>query len=1857
MNLDENLYTFMRQTKERLMRLETKQGHKTVRSVGLAIASGIITVDYREFYRLATESGLTDDLVTINGGSDGYFLTLMTAITGQTITLKTGTGNLRLFGDSVLSATDQSITLRYNADISKWVEIARKETTAGGGGSPPAGALLQDGSVPLQGNLSVDSGVTIDGIDIGNPGDGLAVDGVQLVIDQTFGFVWTTQHEFQAGLIATHVGATTTLTLNPTTDLILDPGSNTIYVEDNVDLRSTDWVSGFLGTGWGLTNPAGASLLDIRRIQVEELHAYVFISDIERVRVGETFVTQSMGILSDPLTTPAIAATTALTVEDVPQAAGALFLNNEWVLLQLIDRSGGGIAIEQVWGQVNSYVDNGDGTQTYTYTHRHGTVGLTLNSGSYVLSFGLSGDGYIHESVIDSAGSPYTRYATWVTDPSVPGNRTVHVQVGNLDSVTDLDLNPSGWGLYADNVFLNGDLITANGLVRILNGVGINLQEDSGPLNDNALVLQWWPDITSMVGDATFSVLAWTNPTPGPHLDENQAQILVSPTGGNRANLLFYVKDVETTGHQAYIQMWGGSASDVLPGEINIVADLLALGGFGTDVRLDTTVTTENIVSKAASSYDIGTAGVPYSTLYVDTIIASTITGGIALGGQVWQYDPGHMFIRSNSASNRTLSISNPGAGIMSLDVEGDISLGGVVDGVDIAAHAANANAHHSQSHVLATTAALGGDHTVTGLTAGQVLKATSATTALFVALDHSELAGLTSGDPHTQYVSVATARTITAVHTFSPASPTAPFILAANAQGQTVTGLKADFLNQTITAGVGLTGGGALTGGVTVTLGTPSSLSINSSNTVTGTTHEHQVLYSSNPGAASILLASTVTGGLTLQTLTLAGSGLVLTAPSGVLAMGDNTDVVNKLGMAWIGYLGTGMSNYAGFGHRSVFTTTSYALLQSSVGETYLNAASTKQIYHRINNADVMAMGVDRLNPAGSGLKSLGDYNRKWSELFASQLIVENLVASNVMATIGGRILVAPTAKLTRDIVLADTTIYLDSNIAQPLDELYMAGIKGAPQTEHMRILSGPVSLGGGEYSYVVIRNTKGQGNLATDNNGFEFGSTSGWTAIYSNISAFNAFTADPAEYVRGAYSGKLVSNTAPGENVGISTTATLASGVIYSVSYWIKTFGSTNLVVDVTGPGGLDTTGRNITGSGTWTRYNDEFTTLGAGTHTVRFRDFSPTGGIFWVEEIVIEAKYDTTGWNWYIGDANVDIGYAIGSGYLDLTSLTTIQGHYGPTMAVYAHTSIGGQPQPVVAVGNLRSFVDYSADTMGWAVGNNLMLTPTTGFKGLTADVVNGLRLFNVDQKFYNSGTLTVSITPTGRFKLGTNVTSAGTTGLDFDPATGTLLIGNASYPGTVSIRGSITITGGSGYANISDKPTTLAAIDSTSATKLGTIATGATVGATWGTNLGSIPGELTDGRVSAGLNSSGFLQTKVLPGTAVGTPGGAGLFLGSDKMGYYNGSAWKVYIDNTGKFFFGGSSGATVAWDGTDLYGTDGTTVQWYARSTDGKLYAGGGNIFLDSLGITLIQGVAAQNSITWRASSAGTVLGSLSTSNSSVLLAAKPPSSGVSSNVKLESQNPFLGTVASLTVTADGSGSEQVSIRGGISIINPQTAVKGLVLDMPSGAAANAMEWQLNSVTRAFLNIRSTTTQLVLNGFDNGTGIGPTLIIDRNSNGSTPAAGNVRLTARGGADYYFWPDNAGNARMGTTAPTNAQDTSGTVIGTQTSMAAAKNILVDLSKLAEVKERIKLGAAAVRRFIYKSGSYNNQEFEGVVIDYAPAYGMDRTKEHPSGKSLNEIEIFGDLLRVTDWAVYCIEQLVKKVYGIEYNGKLLR
>lgn len=111
----------------------------------LTIATDAITIT-QGYHTIDTESNAaSDDLATINGGSEGRFVLVRAENAARTVVLKDGTGNLELGGaDITLDDTDQSILLYYDTALSKWLLV--------GISLSGVGDVLADGSVPLTAN-------------------------------------------------------------------------------------------------------------------------------------------------------------------------------------------------------------------------------------------------------------------------------------------------------------------------------------------------------------------------------------------------------------------------------------------------------------------------------------------------------------------------------------------------------------------------------------------------------------------------------------------------------------------------------------------------------------------------------------------------------------------------------------------------------------------------------------------------------------------------------------------------------------------------------------------------------------------------------------------------------------------------------------------------------------------------------------------------------------------------------------------------------------------------------------------------------------------------------------------------------------------------------------------------------------------------------------------------------------------------------------------------------------------------------------------------------------------------------------------------------------------------------------------------------------------------------------------------------------------------------------------------------------------------------------------------------------------------------------------------------------------------
>jgi hypothetical protein len=136
---------------------------------------------------------------------------------------------------------------------------------------------------------------------------------------------------------------------------------------------------------------------------------------------------------------------------------------------------------------------------------------------------------------------------------------------------------------------------------------------------------------------------------------------------------------------------------------------------------------------------------------------------------------------------------------------------------------------------------------------------------------------------------------------------------------------------------------------------------------------------------------------------------------------------------------------------------------------------ADVFRVFRTANDAARLDYGtnLDLIQPGINYNSNLGAMSRKFLTLHAAELWVETLVAQDVLATIGGRILVGPTSTLTVDIIGSDTTICLKHNQAHGADRLMF---EADGKFEIMGLSGGPVAAACG-YQYTVNRNLDGTG------------------------------------------------------------------------------------------------------------------------------------------------------------------------------------------------------------------------------------------------------------------------------------------------------------------------------------------------------------------------------------------------------------------------------------------------------------------------------------------------------------------------------------------------------------------------------------------------------------------------------------------------------------------------------------------------------------------------------------------------------------------------------------------------------------
>jgi hypothetical protein len=372
-------------------------------------------------------------------------------------------------------------------------------------------------------------------------------------------------------------------------------------------------------------------------------------------------------------------------------------------------------------------------------------------------------------------------------------------------------------------------------------------------------------------------------------------------------------------------------------------------------------------------------------------------------------------------------------------------------------------------------------------------------------------------------------------------------------------------------------------------------------------------------------------------------------------------------------------------------------------------------------------------LNPTG-GIKTkdlkpdlgltrdIGQLINKYRGLYASELWVETLVQAQTMATIGGRIAVAPTTTLTADLASGTTSILASLKNNQPdLDDVLYLESNGAVEFV-------------GVTPWMIRPTWKATATVAL--------STAPSLSTNIRPAASASVTLNISAYLTTQSSGVTTSKKmAALAQCAVTTTAALTTSVRLAASVSVAATASSALTDNIFEVDGDQTAlfmpGRLFTIHGSTTPTNNGvFTTASSVYDAANTKTkVRPTTGfstaaanLGWVAYFDsgpyvyrLKRNLNATGaLAWPSGSALLNTG-VIGDGYLDLYSTTGILASgTGPTIVGNVRT--GGTFNQVAArwaIGNLNGLYGYVADTYGTAFGD-----PTGSW--VKIDSVNGVRL---------------------------------------------------------------------------------------------------------------------------------------------------------------------------------------------------------------------------------------------------------------------------------------------------------------------------------------------------------------------------------------------------------------------------------------------------------------------------------------------------------------------------------------------------
>jgi hypothetical protein len=406
-------------------------------------------------------------------------------------------------------------------------------------------------------------------------------------------------------------------------------------------------------------------------------------------------------------------------------------------------------------------------------------------------------------------------------------------------------------------------------------------------------------------------------------------------------------------------------------------------------------------------------------------------------------------------------------------------------------------------------------------------------------------------------------------------------------------------------------------------------------------------------------------------------------------------------------------------------------------------------------------------------------------------------------------------------------------------------------------------------------------------------------------------------------------------------------------------------------------------------------------------------------------------TSGWKTYMdnqGDFYLTSS-VMGGGFLAWDSSTA-------TLQIQGAINIqGGNAATTTALSSSLNAVSGAINSATASLSTSVATTTFTTATGLIAKPpsvlvgsTSGLYLGSTFLGYYNGTDWKTYMANNGNFFL----SGAGSDSLSWSS-------------GVLTINGAINITGGN------------AATTTQVSTAAGNAVTsGSNAASTAQSNAQSFATTAANNAVSSGSAYASAVDAKVFTdssGKLTKTPStsASGLYLGSTFLGYYNGSAWKTYMSNTGNFFLSGTGTNGLSWDGTTLSITGNLAV---GSSVPNSVVSGLGSLALKS-------SVSATTDVTG--------LGSLATKSS---VAAGDIDTGAITNAKLAADAVTEGKLAADAVTS-GKISANAIIAGKIAadaVTADKIAANAITAGKISAGAIEADKIAAGAVTATKISV-------------------------------------------------------------------------------------------------------------------------------------------------------------------------------------------